>query len=49
MYVNSAQYITGLSLSWELDIWGKIKSKNIEALAQYLQTHEAKKKQSKQN
>ncbi|TDS64208.1 efflux transporter outer membrane subunit [Myroides indicus] len=43
MYVNSAQYISGLSLSWELDIWGKIKSKNIEALAQYLQTHEAKK------
>jgi len=43
MYVNSAQYISGLGLSWEIDIWGKIKSKSAEALARYLQTNEAKK------
>lgn len=43
MFVNSAQYTTGLGLSWEIDIWGKIKSKSAEALARYLQTNEAKK------
>lgn len=43
MYVNSAQYISALELSWEVDIWGKIKSQSAETLAAYLQTHEAKK------
>lgn len=43
MYVNSAQYITGLDLSWEIDIWGKIKSQSAQTLAAYLQTHEVKK------
>lgn len=43
MYVNSAQYMSTLSLSWELDIWGKIKSQNKESLAKYLQSHEARK------
>ncbi|MCC9043135.1 efflux transporter outer membrane subunit [Myroides sp. M-43] len=43
MYVNSAQYISSLSVSWEIDIWGKMKSISAEALAAYLQTHEAKK------
>lgn len=32
-----------LSLSWEVDIWGKIRSKNKAALAVYLRTEEARK------
>ncbi|MGG5506356.1 MULTISPECIES: efflux transporter outer membrane subunit [unclassified Myroides] len=43
MYVNSAQYTSGLALSWEIDIWGKIKSQTAEQLARFLQTAEAKK------
>lgn len=43
MYVNSAQYISSLALSWEVDIWGKIRSQKAQALAQYLQTYEAQK------
>lgn len=43
MAVNQSQYITGLSLSWELDIWGKIRRLNESTLAQYLQTYEARK------
>jgi multidrug efflux system outer membrane protein len=35
-------YNANLSLSWEADIWGKIRSQNREALAQYLQTNEVK-------
>jgi len=36
-------YSASLGLSWEADIWGKIKNQNIAALASYLQTEEAKK------
>lgn len=36
-------YSLGASLSWEADIWGKIKNKKAKALAEYLQTTEAKK------
>lgn len=36
-------YTTGVSLSWEADIWGKIRSKNKIALASYLLTNEARK------
>lgn len=36
-------YSANLSLSWEADIWGKIHNQKKEALAQYLQTIEAKK------
>lgn len=36
-------YNTNLSLSWEADIWGKIRSQKQAALAGYLQTAEAKK------
>ncbi len=36
-------YTASLGLSWEADIWGKIKNQNIAALASYLQTEEAKK------
>lgn len=43
MYINSSQYISSLALSWEIDIWGKIKSQKAEALANYLQTFEARK------
>ncbi len=40
-YLND--YNATLSLSWEADIWGKIKNKQAKALAQYLQTAEARK------
>jgi len=36
-------YTASLGLSWEADLWGKIKNQNIAALASYLQTEEAKK------
>jgi len=36
-------YTAALSLSWEADIWGKIKNQKTAALASYLQTTEAKK------
>jgi NodT family efflux transporter outer membrane factor (OMF) lipoprotein len=40
-YLND--YNANLGLSWEADIWGKIKNKKSMALAQYLQTDEARK------
>jgi NodT family efflux transporter outer membrane factor (OMF) lipoprotein len=36
-------YTSAVSISWEADIWGKIKSTKEEALASYLQTKEAAK------
>jgi len=36
-------YTAAISLSWEADIWGKIKSQKAAALANYLQTEEAQK------
>ena len=36
-------YSTSIGLSWEADIWGKIKNQKAAALAAYLQTNEAKK------
>jgi multidrug efflux system outer membrane protein len=36
-------YSANLGLSWEADIWGKIRNQSKAALAQYLQTTEAKK------
>lgn len=36
-------YNANLSLSWEADIWGKIRNQSKAALAQYLQTSEARK------
>ncbi|MBK0378731.1 efflux transporter outer membrane subunit [Mucilaginibacter segetis] len=36
-------YSANLALSWEADIWGKIRNQNKSALATYLQTVEAKK------
>lgn len=43
MYTYTPQHSSGISLSWELDIWGKIRRQNESAAASYLQTHEAKK------
>lgn len=43
MYEYTMQHITGIDLSWELDIWGKIRRMNESTLAQYLQTYEARK------
>lgn len=36
-------YNAGVSLSWEADIWGKIRGQKDIALKEYLQTHEAMK------
>ena len=36
-------YSVSASLSWEADIWGKIKNQKVKALAAYLQTNETKK------
>jgi NodT family efflux transporter outer membrane factor (OMF) lipoprotein len=36
-------YSANLALSWEADIWGKIRNQSRQALAEYLQTAEAKK------
>jgi multidrug efflux system outer membrane protein len=36
-------YSANISISWEADIWGKIHNQKKEALAEYLQTVEAKK------
>ncbi|TYP91063.1 NodT family efflux transporter outer membrane factor (OMF) lipoprotein [Sphingobacterium allocomposti] len=36
-------YSAAVGLSWEADIWGKIKSRKAQALAAYLQTEEARK------
>jgi multidrug efflux system outer membrane protein len=36
-------YSAGADLSWEADIWGKIRNQNKAAIAQYLQTREARK------
>lgn len=36
-------YTAEVNLSWEADIWGKIRNQKREALAEYLQTSEAKK------
>lgn len=42
LYVNQAQYSTGLDFSWEIDVWGKIRSQKAAELANFLQTIEAK-------
>ena len=36
-------YTTAVALSWEADIWGKVRNQKRSALASYLQTEEAKK------
>ena len=36
-------YTASVGLSWEVDVWGKIRNKNKAVLAEYLQSEEAKK------
>lgn len=43
MYVQSAQFGSDISFSWELDIWGKIRNQHDMLAADYLATHEARK------
>lgn len=43
LYWSNPQNISGVSLSWELDIWGKIRRQKESTLAGYLQSHEARK------
>src|SRR5690606_14244673 len=38
-----SQYFSEINVSWELDIWGKIRRQKESALAEYLQTYEARK------
>lgn len=40
---NLDNYTAALNVSWEADIWGKVKNQKREALADYLKTHEARK------
>lgn len=43
MYVLLSQFGTDISFSWELDIWGKIRNRQDMVVADYLETHEARK------
>lgn len=43
MYFYRGQNITGINLSWEIDVWGKIRSQKAEHFYHYLSTLEAKK------
>lgn len=43
LYVNQSQYFSELNVSWELDVWGKMRRQKESALAEYLQTYEARK------
>ncbi|WP_346158587.1 TolC family protein, partial [Nonomuraea recticatena] len=38
-----SQFGTDVSFSWELDIWGKIRNRQDMVVADYLETHEARK------
>ncbi|WPU99172.1 efflux transporter outer membrane subunit [Mucilaginibacter sp. cycad4] len=40
---NLDNYTAALNVSWEADIWGKVKNQKREALAEYLKTKEAQK------
>lgn len=43
MYNLSSQNHSDIDVSWEIDIWGKFKDQKAQALAEYLETEEAKK------
>ncbi|HLV45512.1 MAG TPA: efflux transporter outer membrane subunit [Flavobacterium sp.] len=43
MYISSPQNSSSIEVSWELDIWGKMKRQRRQALLSYLQTEEAQK------
>jgi len=40
---TSQEYVASVTASWEIDIWGKIRSRQQSALASYLKTQEAAK------
>ena len=40
---NSQNYLASLSMSWEIDIWGKFSRQKEASIANYLQTYEAAK------
>lgn len=42
MYVLASQFGSEISFSWELDIWGKIRNRQDQVVAEYLETHEAR-------
>ncbi len=43
MFLYQSDHMSGLHISWEMDVWGKIASRKEEALANYLSTYEARK------
>lgn len=43
LYLYQSQYFASVSVSWEVDIWGKLRRQKEGALAEYLQTYEARK------
>jgi len=43
MFINKIQHASGINLSWELDIWGRIKQEKEASLAEYLQSDEVRK------
>ncbi len=43
LFMYQSQYLSSIGMSWELDIWGKMRRQKEGALAAYLQTFEAKK------
>lgn len=43
MFMYFSENISSINLSWEADIWGKIKSAKAASLANYLKTNEAQK------
>lgn len=43
LFLYQSQYFSSVTMSWELDIWGKLRRQRESALADYLQTFEARK------
>lgn len=43
MYLLTSYFGTDITFSWELDIWGKIRNRQDMVVADYLETHEARK------
>lgn len=43
LFMYQSQYASSIGVSWELDIWGKLRRQKESALAEYLQTFEAQK------
>lgn len=43
LFMYQSQYFSSVSVSWELDVWGKLRRQKEGAMAEYLQTFEARK------